>query len=117
MHNLCILQSERPYSLGHLTAFLRDGMPHNTKNTFGLFILQVWKRLSWKARRRTLVAYIGLLMFSGINVVFRCFCVACAATLSKCEACKEEMKAKKELAGLTDAGFEADSTVFCNDSF
>ena len=50
---------------------------HNTKNTFGLFILQVWKRLSWKARRRTLVTYISLLMFSGINVVSLFLCFLC----------------------------------------
>ena len=48
-------------------------------------------------------------------VVSGCFCVACAK--SKCEACKEEMESQKELAGLTDAGFEADSAVFWNDSF
>ena len=31
---LCILQSERSHSLGHLTAFLRDGMPPQHKEHF-----------------------------------------------------------------------------------
>ena len=78
---------------------------------------QVWRRLSWKARRWTLVTY-SLLMFEMSEGRFSLFffCCLCFAK-SKCKACKEEMESQKQLAGLTDAGFEADLPVFWNDSF